>query len=98
MFPATGGVIVNTTPVGMWPKVDGCPIDVSVLQYAKGVADIIYNPPETVLTAAAKAASVPACTGLYMLIDQAVKAEAIWQHREMPADLTDTLMKELKLL
>lgn len=98
MFPATGGVIVNTTPVGMWPKVDGCPIDVSVLKYAKGVADIIYNPPETVLTAAAKAASVPACTGLYMLIDQAVKAEAIWQHRDMPADLTDTLMKELKLL
>lgn len=98
IFPTTGGVIVNTTPVGMWPKVDGCPIDASVLKYAKGVADIVYNPPETVLTAATKAAGVPACTGLYMLIDQAVKAEAIWQHRDMPEYLTDTLMKELKLL
>lgn len=97
-FPITGGVIINTTPVGMWPKVDSCPIDLSVLKYARGVADIIYNPPETVLTAAAKAAGIPACTGLYMLIAQAVKAEAIWQHMDMPADLTDSLMKELKLL
>lgn len=98
LFPSTGGVIINTTPVGMWPKVDDCPINPSILPYADGVADIIYNPPETVLTTAAKAAGIPACTGLYMLIDQAVKAEGIWQQMDMPDHLTDTLMKELKLL
>ena len=70
----------------------------SILSRATGVADAIYNPPETVLTAAAKAAGVPACTGLYMLIDQAVAAESLWQGYPMPEDMTETLMKELKLL
>lgn len=95
------GVLVNTTPAGMLYQPDPCPIDPSllpqVLSRATGVADVIYNPPETMLTAAAKAAGVPACTGLYMLIDQAVEAESLWQARPMPAGLTQTLMEELKL-
>ena len=69
-----------------------------ILERARGVVDVIYNPPETPLTAAAKAAGVPACTGLYMLIDQAVAAESLWQGYPLPDDLTETLMKELKLL
>lgn len=96
------GVLVNTTPAGMWPDVQGCPISQAalpgMLARAVGVVDVIYNPPETVLTAAAKASGVPACTGLYMLIDQAVAAERIWQPITLPADMTQTLMKELKLL
>lgn len=99
---AFSGVLVNCTPAGMWPDVSGCPIPAEalpgMLSRASGVADMIYNPPETVLTAAAKAAGVPACTGLYMLIAQAAEAEAIWQNRPMPAGLTDELMKELTLL
>lgn len=96
------GVLVNTTPAGMWPHGEGCPLEESiresVLRRATGVADVIYNPPETVLTAAAKQLSVPACTGMTMLIAQAVEAEAIWQGRAMPDDLIPTLVKELKLL
>ena len=96
------GVLVNTTPAGMLYQQDVCPIALDVLpailRRACGVADVIYNPPETVLTQAAKAAGVPACTGMYMLIDQAVAAERIWQRCPIPNGLTDTLMKELKLL
>ena len=96
------GILVNTTPAGMLYQKDPCPIDQAalpgILARAKGVVDVIYNPPETLLTAAAKAAGVPACTGLYMLIDQAVAVESLWQGYPMPADLTQTLMKELKLL
>ena len=99
---ATGGLIVNTTPAGMKNVADTCPIAPERLEeamrHASGVVDAIYNPPETVLTRAARNAGVPACTGLYMLIRQAVEAEALWQGRPMPDDLTDTLMKELKLL
>ena len=62
------------------------------------MADIIYNPPETVLTAAARRLGVPACTGMTMLIAQAVEAESIWQGYPMPDSLTETLDKELKLL
>lgn len=98
VFPETGGVIVNTTPVGMWPHVDGCPIDPEITRFASGVADIVYNPPETVLTRSARGFGVPCCTGLYMLIRQAVEAEAIWLGEKLPGDLTDILMKELHLL
>lgn len=96
------GVLVNTTPAGMLYQPDLCPIDPAllpqVLSRATGVADVIYNPPETMLTAAAKAAGLPACTGLYMLIDQAVAAEALWQGHPMPPGMTQSLMEELKLL
>ena len=84
-FPDMGGLIVNTTPAGMYPRVEG-------------LADIIFNPAETVLTAAAKRVGTPACTGLYMLIAQAVEAESIWQGCSMPPNLAETLMKELHLL
>ena len=101
-FPDMGGLIVNTTPAGMYPRVDGCPIDAAhlpgIVARADGVADIIFNPAETVLTAAAKRAGTPACTGLYMLIAQAVEAESIWQGCSMPPNLAETLMKELHLL
>ena len=101
-FPDMGGLIVNTTPAGMYPRVEGCPIDAahltSIVARADGVADIIFNPAETVLTAAAKRVGTPACTGLYMLIAQAVEAESIWQGCSMPPHLAETLMKELHLL
>lgn len=101
-FPDEGGLLINTTPAGMYPHNDGCPIAASELEKivsaADGVADVIYNPPETVLTAAAKRAGTPAGTGLYMLIAQAVAAETIWQGDDMPAKLAETLMKELHLL
>ena len=40
---------------------------------------------------------MPACTGLYMLIRQAVEAERIWQGQDLGQDLADQLMKELEL-
>ncbi len=92
---AGGGYLINATPVGMWPQVDGCPVDEAILPYAEGVADMIFNPRETRLTRAAQAAGVSACTGLYMLVAQAVAAEEIWQGRRMPDGLTDDVMKEL---
>lgn len=95
------GVMVNSTPAGMFPHPEGCPIAddqlQSVMHRATGVADLIYNPEETRLTAAARAQGVPACTGLYMLIDQAVEAEKLWLGRDLPHDLTAALMQEIHL-
>ncbi len=105
VFPQVGGVIVNASSAGMWPRKDEnniCAIHPSrvdeMMRHATGVADVVYNPPHTFLTQAAERAGLPWCTGLYMLIEQAVQAEAIWQGRSLPAGLTDTLMKELKLI
>ncbi len=104
-FPEMGGLIVNASSAGMWPRKDPeniCAIHPNnidrILPHATGVADVVYNPPETFLTLAAKRHGLPWCTGLYMLIEQAVQAEAIWQGHPMPEGLTDELMKELHLL
>ncbi|MBQ8200658.1 MAG: shikimate dehydrogenase [Clostridia bacterium] len=104
-FPQCGGVLVNASSAGMWPRRDAdniCAIRPDrvdeMMQYASAVADVVYNPPETFLTQSAARAGKPWCTGLYMLIEQAVQAEAIWQGHAMPEGLTERLMKELKLI
>lgn len=93
------GVLVNCTPAGMFPHPEGCPISDdalgSVMRRATGVADMIYNPPQTRLTAAAAACGVPACTGLYMLVRQAVEAEKLWLERDLPSGMTEDLMRDL---
>ncbi|MBE5797145.1 MAG: shikimate dehydrogenase [Clostridiales bacterium] len=103
-FPQTGGLIVNASAAGMWPRKDPdniCAIHPDrvdeMMRYACGVADVVYNPPETFLTQAAAKAGLPWCTGLYMLVEQAVEAEQIWQGRKMPAGLTAKIMSEVHL-
>ncbi len=103
-FPQTGGTIVNASSAGMWPRTDPdniCAIHPSrldeMMRHALGVADVVYNPPHTCLTQAAERAGVPWCTGLYMLVAQAVEAEAIWQGRPMPDGLVEKIMREVHL-
>ena len=105
VFPETGGVIVNASAAGMWPRKDPeniCAIHPDrvdeMMHHAHGVADVVYNPPHTFLTQAAERAGLKWCTGLYMLVEQAVQAEAIWQGRAMPAGLTEQIMNEVKLI
>ena len=103
-FPQIGGLIVNASAAGMWPRKDPdniCAIHPDrvdeMMRYATGVADVVYNPPQTFLTQAAAKAGKPWCTGLYMLVAQAVEAEAIWQDRKMPAGLVEKIMQEVHL-
>lgn len=103
-FPQTGGTIVNASSAGMWPRRDIdniCAIHPSrvddMMRHALGVADVVYNPPHTFLTKAAERAGVPWCTGLYMLVAQAVEAEKLWQHCDIPSDLIEKIMGEVHL-
>ncbi len=66
-----GEIIVNTTPVGMYPHVDASPLDLTPFRNCQAVLDIIYNPGETKLTAQAKALGMKTATGLSMLVAQA---------------------------
>lgn len=67
-------VIINTTPSGMYPNVEGVPIDISRFKDLKAVADAVYNPLKTNLVANAKKIGIPAFSGLYMLVAQAAFA------------------------
>ena len=67
-------IIVNTTPVGMYPDIYGCPIDISKFEKLSGVIDAVYNPINTTLVQAARARGIAAEGGLYMLVAQAMIA------------------------
>lgn len=71
-------VVVNTSPVGMFPDVDQTPIDLTPFEKCSAVIDLIYNPAETKLTAQAKELGKLGVTGLEMLIAQAKVAVEIF--------------------
>lgn len=66
-----GEVIINTSPVGMYPNVDASPIDVSQFSRCEAVIDIIYNPLKTKLLQQAESMGIQAVNGLEMLVAQA---------------------------
>ncbi len=67
-------LIINTTPVGMYPNNGKSPVKVSDFKQCKGVLDVIYNPAKTALLLEAEELGIPHINGLYMLVAQAVKA------------------------
>ena len=67
-------LIVNATPVGMFPDVDGVRIDISRYAACKAVLDLVYNPSPTRLVREALACGKIAADGMMMLIAQAYRA------------------------
>lgn len=68
---ADASVIVNTTPVGMYPNVGTSPIDLARFPKLEGVLDVVYNPARTQLLLDAEKLGIPAENGLWMLVAQA---------------------------
>ena len=67
-------ILVNTTPVGMYPNVDIAPVDLSHFPILEGVLDVIYNPARTDLLLQAENRGIVAMNGLLMLVAQAKEA------------------------
>ena len=67
-------IIVNTTPVGMYPNTGISPVDLALFPYLEGVLDLIYNPARTQLLLDAEKRGIVAMNGLWMLISQAMYA------------------------
>ena len=68
---ADASVIVNTTPVGMYPNVGTSPVDPARFSKLEGVLDVVYNPARTQLLLDAEKLGIPAENGLWMLVAQA---------------------------
>ncbi len=68
---ADASVIINTTPVGMYPNCDAAPLSLEHFPALTGLMDAVYNPLDTLLVQAAKARGIPALGGLAMLVEQA---------------------------
>ena len=74
---ADASVIVNTTPVGMYPNVDISPLNLDLFPNLEGVLDVVYNPARTQLLMDAEKRGIPTQNGLWMLVAQA-KESAEW--------------------
>lgn len=87
------GILINCTPVGMYPYMDDSPVaDVTGFS---AVVDLIYNPVETRLLEMAKSSGAAAVNGLYMLVAQAVCAQAIWNERDVERDIVDAIYQTM---
>lgn len=71
-------LIVNCTPVGMFPNIDCSPLKDSLQLTADYVIDLIYNPEETLLMKQFRLKGSKVINGLLMLVSQAIKSEEIW--------------------
>ncbi|MCK5128756.1 MAG: shikimate dehydrogenase [Clostridiales bacterium] len=91
-----GDILINTTPVGMYPNIDGCPLDDVIIKSFGEVVDLIYNPIETRLLSIARQNGAKHVNGLYMLIAQAVKAQMIWNDCLISDNVIEDIYNELK--
>lgn len=99
---ATGGydLVINGTPVGMYPHMDACPVSKEVVATSKAAFDVIYNPQETVFLKYAREAGIKYSGGLSMLVWQAAVAQEIWNgvkfSNEDIAKVIEITQKELE--
>jgi shikimate dehydrogenase len=93
-------VLVNTTPLGMYPNNGVSPVMLEEFPVLEGVLDLIYNPAQTKFMLDAKARGLVAVGGLSMLVAQAKAASDLFLHFERSDDLigqiTEQLNKEMR--
>lgn len=80
-------ILINGTSVGMAPHTDATIIpDTSLFRPGLTVADVIYNPRETLLLKQAKEAGCNVFNGMYMLLYQGAEAFRLWTGQQMPVE------------
>ena len=92
---ADAELIVNTTPVGMYPHNGESPVDLRIFPKCRLVLDVIYNPARTALMLQADGLGIPARGGLLMLAGQGVRAAELFLDRELPAGLAAEIAEKI---
>ena len=91
-----GYLLVNSTPVGIYPKVGVSAVGDEIIEKFQAVVDIVYNPTETEILRRARSLGKISIGGLYMLVGQAVKAEEIFHQIEIDKEIINIIYNELK--
>ena len=81
---ADAAMIVNTTPVGMYPDTGKTPVEIASFSKLECVLDVIYNPARTQLLLDAEASGIPTGNGLWMLVAQAKEAAEVFTQNTIP--------------
>ncbi len=88
-------VIINTTPVGMKPNIDGSPISIDDFHQLSGVVDAIYNPLRSRLIRDAEKRGITAVGGLYMLVAQAAYASELFLDSPLVDGVCDKVYRDI---
>ena len=88
-------VLVNATPVGMYPNNEGLIYDISSLDKLEGILDVIYNPINTRLILEAKKRGLKAEGGLYMLVGQAIRANELFLNRKIDDEVIEKIYQKI---
>lgn len=91
-------VIINTTPVGMYPNNGSSPVCLQGFKNLEGVVDLIYNPDKTALLLQAEALGIPHIGGLPMLVAQAATASEGFTGKSVSPEQIDNIVAKIKKL
>lgn len=93
---ADADIIVNTTPVGMYPNTGVSPVDLAMFPNCCGVLDVVYNPRRTAILLQAEALGIPCSDGLPMLVAQAKVAEEHFFEKVIPDSENERILAMLR--
>lgn len=80
-------IVINATPVGMWPEADRTPLDVQGLARNTVVLDMVYNPRQTRLLAEAERRGLKTMSGMEVFLSQAARQFELWTDRPAPVEV-----------
>jgi len=96
---ADAALVVNATPVGMYPRCPASPLDeetLAGLRQLRAVVDVVYNPLRTGLVMMAERLGIPAVSGLGMLVAQALYASELFQGIELDEGLIEQICVDIE--
>jgi len=93
---ADAAIIVNATPVGMYPNVGISPVNLNLFPQLEGVLDIVYNPARTQLLLNAEKLGLATMNGLWMLVAQAKESAEWFSGHSISDEQVAAIHRELK--
>jgi len=85
-------ILINCTPVGMYPQIQHTPVPAQLLQPKHVVFDIVYNPLKTRLLADAQHAGAVAISGIEMFLNQAAIQFELWTEQKAPKEIMRNIL------
>ncbi len=92
---ADADILINTTPLGMFPHEEGMPADPALFPGCSGVIDLVYNPGRTDFLLRAEELGIPHAGGLPMLVHQAKAAEEHFFGRAIDDSVTEDVLRHM---
>ncbi len=93
---ADAEIIINATPVGMYPNNGHALLSLADFPRCEGILDLVYNPRRTALLLQAERMGIPCCDGLPMLVEQAVAAEEYFFDKQISPSVSEKILAELR--